>query len=151
MTRDRFVAATVDLRRVERGLRDVLRRAERAGPFFRDERKPLRADQRDHAKRRQGPDGSWPARVVTPGKPRRKRRRLLGRLPGAVSIAASADAVRAVSKVPWSGVHQHGGRVGRGARIPARTFLYFSPDYLRAMAERFAAYAVAQWGRRGGR
>jgi phage gpG-like protein len=132
MTKNTFLTASVDLRRVERGLRDVLRRAERAGPFFRDERKPLREDQREHATTRRA----------------RGRRRLLGKLLTAVSYRPSADALRAESRIPWSGVHQHGGRAGRGAQIPARTFLYFGKNYLRDMAERFLAYALAEWGRR---
>lgn len=59
--------------------------------------------------------------------------RLLGRL--ANSIKAQVDGTKLVvlSEVKWSGVHNDGGAVGRGATVPERTFLEWTEaDYTTA-------------------
>lgn len=94
-------------------------------------RQPVRTDQRNHARAQEGPDGAWPAR-----KSGSRRRRILGRLPGAIRMEVRGATIAAVSKVAWSGAHQDGPtRVGRGAVVPARQFLWIS-DELLALAER---------------
>lgn len=93
-------------------------------------RKPVREDQRNHARAQEGPDGAWPARKSG------GRRRILGRLPGAIRMEVRGPVIAAVSKVAWSGAHQDGPtRVGRGAVVPARQFLWLSAEVL-ALAER---------------
>lgn len=91
-------------------------------------------DQRDHAKRREGPDGAWKPRALPTIRKMRLqgiRRRPLGKLLGAgVSYRANRAGVVGESKVAWSGVHQDGGRVGRGATVPARPFLWLSQKLL---------------------
>lgn len=99
-------------------------------------RKPLRVDQREHARAQEGPDGPWPKRAsaadrASASRKRRKRRRpsrrrLLGKLPGAVKVTSTRSSVTIESRVAWSGIHQHGGTAGRGAKIPARPFLWIS-------------------------
>lgn len=99
------------------------------------ELKPLvRADQAEHASKRTGPGGRWaPRALATVEKMRLEhvRRRPLGKLTGGgVSYRSTASAITATSKIPWSGVHQEGGRVGRGAEVPARPFLWISDALL---------------------
>lgn len=90
-------------------------------------RHPVRADQANHARAQEGPDGAWPARR-TPS-----RRRMLGRLPGAIRLTVTGATVAATSKVAWSGAHQDGPtRVGRGAIVPQRQYLWISDELLRA-------------------
>jgi len=97
-------------------------------------RKPVRADLRQHARRQEGPEGSWsPMSSRTKGRARagRKRpRKLLGRLPGALTTKLERKRMILRSQVAWSAVHQEGGRVGRGARVPARPFLWASDKVL---------------------
>ncbi len=52
------------------------------------------------------------------------------------------------AKVAWAWVHQHGGRVGRGATIPAREFLYFSEEFVADVEEALAKYLARGWGKR---
>lgn len=163
-----FVSATVDLGDVERGLTGMQRKAERLRSAWISLRRPMRADQRDHARRQEGPEGKWPKRSATTDrraaemrsrakrnvkaakftskKPRRhfRARRLLGSLPNrTVKVyALGAHGVVAESKVPWSGVHQDGGRVGRGSRIPARPFLWLSDRFLTQVEETLADHVA---------
>lgn len=88
-------------------------------------RAPVRADQTNHARAQEGPDGAWPARRSP------SRRRILGRLPGAIRMAVNGATVSATSKVAWSGAHQDGPtRVGRGAIVPQRQFLWLSDEVI---------------------
>lgn len=102
----------------------------------RELKKPLRADQRAHARDQAGPDGKWPKRKLG------GRRRILGKLPNAVRMIARRGMVSAESRVSWSGAQQDGGKVGRGATLPPRRFLWISDDMLR-VANDHAAERVA--------
>lgn len=147
-----MITADFDIRSIERGLDHLARRAERARPFFEALKSPLREDQRDHKRAKEGPDGMWPKRVQpTPrshGKKRKRRsKRLLGKLTTAIGYRASSAAVVARSKIPWSGIHQEGGEAGQGAQIPARPFLWLSPGFLRDAGEALLSYVTRDWGR----
>lgn len=102
----------------------------------RELKKPLRLDQRDHARAQEGPDGKWPKRKAG------GRRRILGKLPAAIKAGTRGSLVYVESRAKWSGSHQEGGRVGRGAVLPARPFLWISPKMIEAatalVAERVA-------------
>jgi phage gpG-like protein len=163
--------AYIDLTEVDRALADLEARAKRLAPAFRELRKPLRLDQRDHARGEMGPGGKWPARsplteerrraknrrvrltkamqTIAPKKLRRRStpNRLLGRLPAAVIYKSGELFVRATSRVAWSGVHQEGGSVGRGSRIPARPFLWLSDAIIDKAKETLAAFVVKGWTR----
>jgi phage gpG-like protein len=163
--------AYIDLTEVDRALADVETRAKRMAPAFRELRKPLRLDQRDHARGEKGPGGKWPARSalteerrtaknrrvrltkamqsIAPKKLRHRStpKRLLGRLPAAVIYATGELFVRATSRVAWSGVHQEGGSVGRGSKIPARPFLWLSEVILDKAKQTLAAFVVKGWKR----
>ena len=145
-----FVSATLDIGDVEKGLAAMQRRARVLGPAFRELKRPLRLDQRDHSKRRAGPSAMWAPRAAsTMAKLRaggRRARKPLGKLSGAVAYTADATAVRARSRVLWSGVHQDGGTVGRGAKLPARPFLWISDDMLRVAEHTLGRALVRAYG-----
>jgi phage gpG-like protein len=167
---DPFAGANLDLTEVDRALDLVGDRGKRLLPAFRDLRRPLRSDQKEHAKGERGPNGSWPPRspvtearrkarnrgrrqtkamkLIAPGKAKRRQstpKRILGRLPAAVIYTIGDKFIRGVSRVPWSGVHQQGGTVGRGSRIPARPFLWLSDRMLEVARATFAKYVLKSW------
>ena len=147
-----MITAEFDTRSIERGLDNLARRAERARPFFDQLKGPLREDQRDHRRSKEGPDRKWPDRAQqTPsskGKKRKRRsKRLLGKLTTAVGYRASSVAVTARSKIPWSGIHQEGSEAGQGAKIPARPFLWLSADFVQDAGEALLTYVTRDWGR----
>ena len=132
------VTASVDLRDVEKGI-DALANPRAIAKGLRELKKPLRLDQRDHAKKAEGPDGKWPARAV------KRRKRLLGRLPGVVKVTSTGSSVSAVSGVKWSAIHQEGGTAGNGAKIPARPFLWASEGLKTKAAEMLRAAVTEEW------
>lgn len=150
-----MIRLEVDLTAVDRGLAALRARAADLAPAFRDLRKPLRVDIREHARAKEGPDNAWPAKSpFTLERERRARaragrkrggRRLLGRLPGALTIAADRTRVIAVSKARWSSVHQDGGKVGRGARVPARPFLWVSGKLRELARKRLEGHVLGGW------
>jgi phage gpG-like protein len=132
----------VDLTDVEKGLRSLAKTGGDVAETLKLLTKPLRDDQREHGRQMIGPGGEkWKPRAastvlrarVAKGKKRIKgaNRKLLNSLPNrTVQIRQSGDSLIAYSKVPWAGIHQHGGTAGRGAKIPARPFLWFSFEFL---------------------
>lgn len=109
-------------------------------------------DQRDHAAKREGPEGAWaPRALATVQKMRieRVRRRPLGKLLGAgVAYRANRGAVVGTSKVKWSSAQQDGGRVGRGVTLKARPFLWLS----RSLLDQSTTFIAGTYAKRfGGR
>lgn len=97
-------------------------------------RGPVRQDQVNHARAQEGPEGPWPARAPRPGRRRRGRaRRLLGRLPSAIRLSVTGATIRAESKArrALASAHQYGARVGKGAVVPRRQYLWISDELLR--------------------
>jgi hypothetical protein len=132
------VGASVDLRDVEKGI-DAMANPRAVTKGLRDIKKPLRADQRDHAKKNEGPEGRWAPRAT------KSRRRLLGRLPSAIKVTSTSTSVSAVCPVSWSGAHQDGAVVGHGVTLPARRFVWVS-DGLHTTAANLLRDAVAgEW------
>lgn len=150
-----MIRAKVDISAVDRGLDALTRAARDLGPAFKEARKPVRKDQRDHAQRRQGPDGPWQpksrltrareALAAKRAKRRPRTKRLLGRLPGAIKVESNRWRVVARSKSRWSNVHQEGGTAGRGARIPARPFLWVSDALEAALRFVFERHILGRW------
>lgn len=152
------IRLTLDASSAFAGLDRMAKQGRSLGKAFRILKPDLRADQKDHAAKAAGPDGAWAPRATGTsgrltrgsrrylGKTRRKStRRPLGRLVTQVTYMASNAGVFATSRVPWSGVHQEGGRVGRGAVIPARPFLWLSDRIVERASEvlaRIVAYAM---------
>jgi phage gpG-like protein len=150
-------------------LADVELRAKRLGPAFRELRKPFRTDQSGHARGEEGPSGKWPARSPLTEARRRQRnrsvrqtkamktialrkptkrstpKRLLGRLPGAVTYKIGEMFIRATSRASFGGAHQFGGTVGRGVKLPQRMFLWLSDKLRTTAADVLGNYVVKGW------
>lgn len=144
---------TTDFRDVESRLAAMARTTNRLAPAFRELRKPMRDDQREHQRQQEGPDGKWKPRAPSTMAAirRRKRRRLprlLGRIPAAIKVKSDGKSVTAQPAVWWFAIHQHGGRAGRGAKIPARPFLWVS-DALIAHASKVLRDAFLEAWRKG--
>lgn len=139
MNLDGVLVATVELGTVERAF--VAARNPNLRPAFAESRKPIRADMRAHAKAQQGPGGSvWPGRASSTraraqSRRNRRPRKLLGRLPGALSITVDPRRALVKSQVAWSAVQRDGGVAGNGARIPARDWLWASDALLATVSE----------------
>jgi phage gpG-like protein len=106
-------------------------------PAWKEARKPLRADIREHRKQRTGPSGSWAPRASSTrirAASGRRARPILGKLPTALTTLSDRRRVAMRSRVAWSDVHQKGGTVGHGARIAARPFLWASDKVLGVIA-----------------
>ena len=148
--------ARVDIGDVKRGLRGLAQAGQDIGPLLQEARKPLRTDQREHQKRRRGPDGPWPGPSAATQRKRgrtksgrTRRKRSLGRLPGVLTVRVlGRDTLVARSRVSWAYVHQEGGQVGRGARVPARPFLYFGAEFVNDIDQALAEYLARGFGKR---
>lgn len=142
----------LDATEVEASLRELVRRGQDPLPAMRVIRKEMRLDQREHAQDLEGPEGKWPPRsAATLAKIRKgsgRARRPMGRLTTAVEYIAKRSAVVGRSKVPWSGSHMEGDRVGNGARLPARPFLWISDRLLETAITVLERFLVNGWGRR---
>lgn len=141
---DGVISAEIDVSDVVEGLRKL--GAIPLQAVLKQLKKPLRADQTEHRKDQEGPEGKWPARSAatledlkrrrrarsrTTGKKRgRLRPRLLGRLPGAYDVRVDMKNLIARSRVGWSLAHYEGGRVGNDSVLPARPWLWFSDGFL---------------------
>jgi phage gpG-like protein len=167
------VQFNVDVSEVDRALADIEERGKRMRPAFRELRRPMRQDQREHARGETGPDGRWPPRAAATEERRRARnkrvrvtkamrmispkkirapttpKQLLGRLPAAMLVVAGDLLVRATSRVGWSGIHWRGGRAGHGGkvRIPRREFYWLSDLLLRTASDVLGDYVIKGWKR----
>ena len=56
-------------------------------------------------------------------KRRSERHKLLGSVARQITWSVEGNTVKALSRVPWSAVHNDGGSVGNGATVPQRNFL----------------------------
>jgi len=130
------VKATFDFDEVERGLDAMLRAGRSPASVLSSFRRPSRRDQMDHGVAQSGPESRWAprAKATTTGKGKRRakarRRRILGRLSSAVITMVVGHRLVVESQVKWSDIHQRGGVAGRGAKIPARPFLWWSSRIL---------------------
>lgn len=52
----------------------------------------------------------------------------LGRLRASIVSSFTEDGLTIESRVPWASVHNEGGTAGNGAVIPARPFLFMTPE-----------------------
>ena len=139
------------------------RRAASVAPVLRELRGILRTDLEIYARHEESPDGRWPARASTTTdryrhrssirktpalkkRIRRQRKRLLGMLPKVIHLRVGGNHLLAISKVPWSGVHQEGGVVGRGSVLPARPHVFISDTFFDYATERCLEYVMKGWG-----
>jgi phage gpG-like protein len=139
--------ARLDDRDLQRAIDELGRRAEQ--DWFRELAPLAREDQREHAQRQEGPTGRWAPRDPDANARRpRRRRRVLGRLPGAIRVRVHPDAVEVASRVAWSAAHQEGDTVGHGARLPERPFLWWSEGFLKDAGAAALLYVMRDWSRR---
>lgn len=149
------------------------KRATKLKSAFRTLAKPLRKDQSDHAAQKAGSRGKWPqlakgtlrnrrsaraqikaaktAPQATTKRASRRRnppRKLLGRLPRAIKTTVGDLFIRMESLVPFSMVHQKGGRVGKRALLPAREFLWISKAAHKNAAKMLAEHIARRFGKR---
>ena len=126
----------VNLSFVDRAL-NTLRKPD-LRPAWKEARKPLRDDIREHRRQQVGPDGAWAPRAAATkaraGLGRGRPRKLLGKLPNALMTLSDRSRVALRSRVAWSDVHTKGGTVGRGSKLPARPFLWASGKALGVIA-----------------
>ncbi len=128
------------------GLIAIEKRARQLGPAFAELKAPMKADQRDHAKARSGPDAKWARRAPSTITRRGNGKRLLKTLPTrTVKVTSGPGEVAAASKVPWSGVHNEGGTVGNGAVMPERRFLWLSAKLMDTAEHIFASHVLGVW------
>lgn len=119
-------------------------------PALKKLKAPMRLDQKEHARAKAGPEGGWSPRATSSEARRRnlpkRPSKLLGRLPTAVSYKLEGTTLVGESRVAWSGVHQAGGTVGHGARLPARPFLWISDKFLGVAVETLGSTVAAAFG-----
>lgn len=132
------------------GIRKMRERGKHLTRVMREIKPDMRADQRDHAKARSGPESKWAPRAKSTierfGRSKTGRRlspRPLGKLLSAITYTAGRSGVVAESRVSWSGIHQWGGTAGRGAKIPARPFLWLSASLVANAAAKVRDYVLA--------
>lgn len=118
---------------------------------FRKLRKPMHKDMRHHRDLQRGPRGPWAplaattkARYAREGK--RRNRRVLGKLPNARRTIVTSYALRMRSPVKWSLAHQAGPtRVGRGAILPQRQYMWISRGLRKEAAREFRIALRQRW------
>lgn len=144
------IKGSADVSGVLRDIERVRQLARSPRVVLRSMRTPVRRDQMAHGRAAAASDGAWPKRAAATvegrGKKRAKirRRRLLGKLSSAIKIFIDRSTLTVQSMVKWSAIHQHGGIAGRGARIPRREFLWFSPDFLSEVRKKFLDYLTEE-------
>jgi len=152
----------VDIHDVLEGLNELQARGENLKPVFQALKPVVKLDLRSHFASSTSPTGMWAPRAASSRKKiltrssytkrgkvkKRTQRRLdnqLGRLKSAFSYRITRWSLEARSIVPWAGVHQEGGAVGRGARVPARTFAWFSDAVVAQFMRAAKRYILAAW------
>jgi hypothetical protein len=114
-------------------------------------RKPMHADQRDHRDKMRGPRGPWAPLASTTleryaREGRRRNRRILGKLPNPRTTTITSSSLIMRSRVKWSMAHQNGPtRVGRGAILPQRQFMWISKQLRREARREFSRAMWARW------
>lgn len=172
-----LIDVRVNLADVDQAIRESKALAGELGRVFRALKPWAKRDQLDHAARTQGPDGPWPARARATLERRQQRSRVvvtrrqttrarkgagagaaivtrqraiwpLGTLPRSIRYRAERDALRASAGVDWAQAHIDGAIVGRGSKLPARDYLWFSDPFLDMVAATIEDFVIAPW--RGG-
>jgi hypothetical protein len=69
----------------------------------------------------------------------------LGALKSAWLFRVTGSMFEARSRLAWAGMQQGGGIVGHGARLPARTFAWFSDAVLDRFGELAITYLLKSW------
>lgn len=80
-----------------------------------------------------------------------QRGQLLGRFANSISVSFDKKGWEMWSRIPWAGAHNEGATVGKGARLPARTFLTWTPKRLEKFVEMANDYLKSKAAGRGTR
>jgi len=75
---------------------------------------------------------------------RYKSGHLLGQIASSITYEISPGTLTVFSRIPWAGIHNEGGTAGRGAQIPKRAFLYWTPERIAALAEIAAKHIASK-------
>lgn len=169
-----LVDVRVNLADVDKAIRESKALAGELGRVFRALKPWAKRDQLDHAARTQGPNGPWPVRARATLERRQQRARVvvtrrqttrarkgggagasivtrqratwpLGTLPRSIRYRSERDALRASSGIDWAQAHIDGAIVGRGAKLPARDYLWFSDPFLDMVAATIEDFVIAPW------
>lgn len=143
-----MISGGVDTSAPLQGIKRMRKRASNLSPAMKAVRGPVRKDMRDHGTKAEGPDGRWPRRPRLKRGARRRRapRKLLGRLTTSIKITTlTSNTLEVTSLIPWSDIHQKGGRVGRGVTLPKRTFLWFSKPVLYKLRQEVLKHMTVGW------
>lgn len=142
-----YVSASFDIGDVEKGLEGAQRAADRLAPGFMAAKLPMRMDQATHAAQHTGPESPWAAKAPATLARHSKPRELMGRLPKQVSYVATAESLTGTSRAAWSGgAITTGGRVGHGAILPPREFLWMSDEFLSIAEDIFGDRVLTAYG-----
>lgn len=166
------VSVKGDLRSIKKAMRKMERAGQNPKKVWRVLRKPLRKDQKEHM--RAGEDskgGKWKplasstvqgrlskggraGKFTKRGKLRKKAQRGLSKLlsqklVSGAKVKITRRSISITSKVPWAGIHQHGGRAGRGSRIPAREFFYVGTPLVKQTARALAMHIAKAYSKGG--
>ncbi len=155
----------VDLRQFDRAVRRMIKGGADVRPALRKVRPAFRKDQREHMKNQESSTGGkWPKLAAATrakrlkkgqfqfftkrGKLKKSAKRKLDRVLSAklnagAKIKIHAREINFRARPSWAGVHQKGGVVGRGSRVPKREFLWVSDPFLKVMAQRIAEHLIA--------
>lgn len=120
----------LDLRELDKEFRKFNRRSRNLRPAFAKLAPFMEADQREHARLKEGPDGAWEDRAGSTKARHGRRSRILGRVASSFSVEFDRRELVSQSNVPFSLVHQKGGRVGNGAVLPSRVHRWMSNQFL---------------------
>lgn len=165
----------INTRDVEQAIRATKELAHELTRVMRALKPWAKRDQLEHAARTMGPEGPWPVRARATLEKRQKRARIvvtrtqttrarkgggigskivtrqratwpLGTLPKSIRYRAERDLLR-VTGVPEeiAEAHRRGATVGRGAKLPARDYIWFSPRFVDMAAATIEDYIVAPW------
>lgn len=173
------VDVRVDLKDVEAGLDAMKAAAGEMRRVMVALKPFARRDQEAHALSHMSSTGPWPARASSTLERVQKRAKLvvartqttrrkkgsltggskivthrratepLGSLPKSLRLRARADELIGDSPVAWAGAHNKGGIVGRRAKLPAREFLWWSPEFVELAVNAIEDYVITPW-RKGG-
>lgn len=64
-----------------------------------------------------------------------ERGEVLGAIASSIGYEVQGSTLTVFSHIPWAGAHNDGATVGRGARVPERKFLQWTPERIAKLAE----------------
>ena len=71
-----------------------------------------------------------------------ERGEVLGAIASSIGYEVQGATLTVFSHIPWAGAHNDGATVGRGARVPERKFLQWTPERVAKLAEITAQYVT---------